>query len=141
MIKQVSVFLENKKGRLSEALEILHKNDINLRSLTIAETTDYGILRLIPNKPELAAAKLKEAGFVVNQTKVLAIEVNDSPGSMLTVIKGLSMSDIDIEYSYCCLPVHEHKVVIILKVSDSEKAIELLRQSSCAKLIEAEAFA
>lgn len=141
MIKQISVFLENKKGRLSEALEILYQNDINLRSLTIAETTDYGILRLIPNKPEQAAQKLKEARFVVNETKVLAIEVNDRPGSMLTVIKGLTMADIDVEYSYCCLPVHEHKVVMILKVSDSEKAIELLRQSSCAKLIEPEEFA
>lgn len=141
MIKQISVFLENKKGRLSEALEILYQNDINLRSLTIAETTDYGILRLISNKPEQAAQKLKEARFVVNETKVLAIEVNDRPGSMLTVIKGLTMADIDVEYSYCCLPVHEHKVVMILKVSDSEKAIELLRQSSCAKLIEPEEFA
>lgn len=140
MIKQVSVFLENKKGRLSEALEILHKNDINLRSLTIAETTDYGILRLIPNKPEQAAEKLKEARFVVNKTKVLAIEVNDTPGSMLHIIKELSMADIDIEYSYCCLPVHEHKAVVILKVSDNQKAIEVLSKSTCAILIQPEAF-
>lgn len=135
MIKQVSVFLENKEGRLANVLEILNDNDINLRSLTVAETSDYGILRLILDKPTEAVEKLKEAGFIVKETTVLALEIEDAAGSMLCAIKELSTHNIAVEYAYSCLPLHEHKVIIIIRVNDTEKAKDVLNKSNCANLL------
>lgn len=138
MIKQVSVFLENKVGRLENILEVLYQYDINLRSISVAETTDYGIIRLILDKPELAIEKLKEAGFMVKETRVLALEISDITGSMLSVIKELSANDISVEYTYSSLPLHGNNVIIIIRVDDNEKAIEVLKDSKNAKLLNIE---
>jgi len=136
MIQQVSVFLENKVGRLQNILQILYDNDINLRSISVAETTDYGVFRLILDKPQLAIEKLKEDGLMVKQTEVLALEIDDEVGSMLGVIKELAQANISIEYTYSCLPVHEDKVIIIIRVDNLEKAIEVLQCSKNAKIVD-----
>lgn len=136
MIQQVSVFLENKVGRLENILQILYDNNINLRSISVAETSDYGVFRLILDKPNLAIEKLKEAGLIVKETVVLALEIDDSPGSMLGVIKELSSNGISVEYTYSCLPIHEDKVIIIIRVDNIEKAVETLKQSNNARMLE-----
>ncbi len=136
MIQQVSVFLENKVGRLENILQILYDNNINLRSISVAETSDYGVFRLILDKPNLAIEKLKQAGLIVKETVVLALEINDSPGSMLGVIKELSSNCISVEYTYSCLPIHEDKVIIIIRVDNIEKAVETLKHSNNARILE-----
>lgn len=137
MIQQVSVFLENKVGRLENILQILYDNDINLRSISVAETTDYGVFRLILDKPELAVEKLKEDGLMVKETDVLAVEIDDKTGSMLNVIKELSQANISIEYTYSCLPLDENKVIIIIRVDDDnlEKATKIIESGNHAKIV------
>lgn len=130
MIKQVSVFLENKVGRLEHVLETFHENNINLCSISVAETTGYGVFRFILDQPAKAVEKLKEAGLMVKETEVLAVEIEDVPGSMLAVIKILSLNNISVEYTYSCLPIHENKVIIIIRVDDNEKAMKVLKESN-----------
>lgn len=133
MISQVSVFLENKPGRLEKVLQILKDNKINLRSISVAETSDYGIFRLILDKPKAAVEKLKEAGFIVKETQVLGLEIEDIEGAMLNVIREMAANDISIEYTYTCLPIHNKKVIIIVRVDEMEKAKEVLKNSSNCK--------
>lgn len=135
MISQVSVFLENKPGRLEKVLQILNDNEINLRSISVAETSDYGIFRLILDKPVEAVERLKEAGFVVKETNVLGLEIDDTKGAMLNVIKELAANKISIEYTYTCLPIHNKKVIIIVRVDEMEKAKELLKDSENCRLL------
>jgi len=97
MVKQVSVFLENKEGRLVRALKYLGENSINIRALSIAETADFGILRLIVDKPEKASSVLKNAGFRVIETDVLAVEVSDEPGGLAQILGYLAKEKINIE--------------------------------------------
>lgn len=135
MTQQVSVFLENKVGRLEYILQILYDNDIDLRSISVAETSDYGVFRLILDKPQIAIEKLKEAGLIVRETEVLALEIDDAPGSMLRVIKELTAGGISVEYTYSCLPIHEDKVIIIIRVDNLEKAVKSLQSSNSAKIV------
>ena len=100
LIKQISIFLENKSGRLAEVLNILGKNNIDLIAISISDTTDFGILRLIVNKPEEAEKVLQESGCTVNSTEVLAVSVEDKPGSLAEVLAVLARESIDIEYLY-----------------------------------------
>ncbi|MDK2823360.1 MAG: hypothetical protein PWQ67_264 [Clostridia bacterium] len=126
MIKQVSIFLENKEGRLGRVLKILGENNINIRALSIAETADFGILRLIVNKPEQALVVLKNAGFLVSETDVLAIEVPDTPGGLAATLEPLAESEINIEYMYAFLAKKSDNAIVIFRVEDSKKAIEVL---------------
>lgn len=135
MISQVSVFLENKPGRLDKVLEILNENEINLRSISVAETSDYGIFRLILDRPKEAAETLKAKGFVVKETDVLALEIEDSKGAMLNSIKELGANDISIEYTYSCLPIENKKVIIILRVDEMERAKVVMKNSSNCRLL------
>lgn len=135
MISQVSVFLENKPGRLENVLQILFDNDIDLRSISVAETLDYGVFRLILDKPALAVAKLKDAGFTVKETDVLGLEIVDKKGSMLNAIKELAANNIDIIYTYSCLPINDDKVIIIVRVDDMERAVDVLKDSKNCRLL------
>ncbi|HZK00635.1 MAG TPA: ACT domain-containing protein [Tissierellaceae bacterium] len=138
MIIQVSVFLENKPGRLEKVLQILYDNEIDIRSISVAETLDYGVFRLILDKPALGVEKLKDAGFTVKETSVLGLEIVDERGSMLKVVKELAVNDIDIEYTYSCLPINEDKVIIIVRVDDIEKAMAVLKDSRSCRLLSCE---
>lgn len=135
MIKQISVFLENKEGRLESVLKILDDHKINMRSLTIAETADYGILRLVVDDPELCMEKLREENFIVRETPVLALGIEDVPGAMLKVIQALAESHINIEYTYSCLPGKKSSVIIIIRVNDNQKASEVLKNTEGVKLL------
>lgn len=129
LVKQISIFLENKSGRLAEVTRILGSSDINISALSIADTTDFGILRLIVNKPEVAEAVLKEKGFTVSCTNVIAIGVEDQPGGLATALDVLDREAIGIEYMYAFVGKTSSEALVILRVENSEKAIEVLSKN------------
>ena len=134
-IRQLSVFLENKSGRLQEVLDILGSENINITALTIADTTEYGILRLIVNDPENAYKQLKVRGFSVNLTEVLSLSVSHEVGSLSKILEKLSEKNLSIEYMYAfCLG---NKAVIVLRTDDCAKAFEIVRQN-CFTIINEE---
>ena len=126
MVKQISVFLENKEGRLAGVTKALADNGINIRALSIADTTDFGILRLIVNDPDAAYKVLTEAEFTVSIREVLAIGIPDEPGSLAKALQALRRGGVVIEYMYAFLGKAGDKAMVILKVSDNEKTIQAL---------------
>jgi len=127
LIKQLSIFIENKPGRMSEITETLCKNHIDIRALSIADTTDYGILRLIVNKPEEALKSLKEEGITVSLTNVIAIAIPDVTGGLDKAVKVLSSNGIAIEYMYAFLNPKSRTACVIIRVEDNDKAIASLQ--------------
>lgn len=140
-VKQISVFLENKSGRLAEVTQILGSNKINIRALSIADTTDFGILRLIVNNPDAAYTALREAGFMVSVTEVLAVEVPDSPGGLAGVLATLGSQSINIEYLYAFVTKASADALVIFRVEDCDRAIEVLQANRINVLDEAEVYA
>ncbi|MBQ2676982.1 MAG: ACT domain-containing protein [Clostridia bacterium] len=126
IIKQLSVFVENKKGRMAEITDILAKNDIDIRALSIADTTDYGILRLIVDNPQKAQETLKSAGMTVTLTGVIAIAIPDKPGGLSSAVKVLSEKDIQIEYMYAFLNPTDDTAFVIMRVENEDNAIDAL---------------
>ena len=137
IIKQLSVFLENKAGRLTEVTGILGENNISISALSIAETADYGVLRMIVDNPDKAILALKENELSVHITDVICIVTPDTPGSLHTVIQYLSDYDINVAYMYGYS--HDNKASIIMKVNDPNKAVEILQKKQIA-LISADQF-
>ena len=127
IIKQVSVFVENKPGRLAAVTEKLYENGINIRAFTIAEAGDFGIIRMVVDKTEDAHRVLKENGFTVSLTRVLGVEVEDEPGGLYKIAKALGEEDINIEYVYAFTSGVE-KAMIILRVDNIDKAIKVLEK-------------
>ncbi|HIZ17441.1 MAG TPA: ACT domain-containing protein [Firmicutes bacterium] len=126
IIKQLSIFVENKEGRLSEITQTLADNGIDIRALSIADTTDYGILRLIVNDPDKALKALKGEGMTVSLTDVIAIAVPDTPGGLNKAVKVLSSDNISIEYMYAFLNPRKDTAFVILRVENNERAIKAL---------------
>ena len=126
MVKQISVFLENKEGRLADVTQTLGENSINIRALSIADTTDFGILRMIVNDPDKALAALKAADFTVSIKEVLAIGIVDEAGSLSKALRKLQENGIVIEYMYAFSGKSGDKPLVILKLSDNIKAVEVL---------------
>lgn len=122
MAKQISVFLENKAGRLSHVTRVLGEAGINIRALSIADTSDFGILRIIVSDPEKAYRILKEANFTVSETEVIAVQVPDSPGGLAAVLEQMSDANLNIEYLYAFLGTSESDALVIFKVEDFERA-------------------
>jgi hypothetical protein len=127
MIKQVSVFVENKPGRLAAVTEKLYERGINIRAFTIAEAGDFGIIRMVVDKTDDAYNVLKEAGFTVSLTNVMAVEVEDRPGALYEIAKALGDEGINIEYVYA-FTSEKHKALIILRVDESERAKKILEK-------------
>ncbi len=125
-VKQISVFLENKSGRLANLTDVLGRAGINIRALSIADTSDFGILRLIVNKPEEAFKVLKEAGFTASLTDVIAVEVEDRPGGLAAVLRVLESSGINIEYLYAFLAKSSNNALVVFRVEQLDQAITLL---------------
>lgn len=126
LVKQISVFLENKSGRLADVTRTLGENSINIRALSIADTTDFGILRLIVNRPDDAYRILKESGFTVSETDVIAVEIDDNPGGLGKVLKLMDDYQINIEYLYAFLEKKNKEALVVFRVEQVEKAIEAL---------------
>lgn len=125
-IKQVSVFLENTKGRLAEITRLLADNNVDLKAMSIAETADFGILRVIVEDPENAVAILKGKGFIASITDVVAVELNDRPGGFADVLEILSKEGIDVNYVYSTIHSKKDTAMIVLKVEEPGKVIDIL---------------
>lgn len=126
LVKQISVFLENKEGRVAQVTQILSDSKINIRALSIADTTEFGILRLIVDKPEKAEEALKNEGFTVSITEVIAISIEDEPGGLAKALELLHENKISVEYIYAFISKTSHRANVILRVESCERAIESL---------------
>ena len=126
IINQISIFVENKRGRLAEITKVLQDNSIDIRALCIADTKDFGILRIIVDNPDKAVEVLKEDGFTVSLTKVIGIGIDDTPGGLHAAMAELDKEEISVEYMYAFLSRSEKTAYVILRVEDNEKAIEVL---------------
>lgn len=127
-VEQISVFVENRPGKLVEVLEILSANNIDLRALSIADTADFGVLRLIVNKPREALEVLREADFATSVTEVLSVSIEDAPGSLARVLRYLSDAGIGVEYIYAFVAHEKDKAYVIVRVEDNEKAAGVLKE-------------
>ena len=128
-IRQISVFLENTTGRLSEVTRTLAKAGINLRAISIADTADFGILRIIVDKTDDAVKALNNAGFTTRLTDVAAVVIEDVPGSLSNLLEHFHKSQINIEYLYASLEGKGGKAVVIFKLENFEKGIKILKDS------------
>jgi hypothetical protein len=125
-IDQISVFVENKPGKLVEVIETLGTKGIDLRALSIADTSDFGILRIIVDDPQKALEALKEADCVTSVNKVIAVSVDDTPGSLAKVLRLLSDDGISVEYVYAFITHEQGKAFVIIRVENNDKAIRIL---------------
>jgi len=123
--KQLSVFIENRQGRLGEVLDVLKANKVNILSLSLADTTEYGLLRLIVSDPFLGKEKLAEDGFSTMLTDVLVLKINHEAGSLQELLKVLADDDVNIEYMYG-LSIDGDEASVVLKASNLEKADKIL---------------
>ena len=121
MIMQLTVFLENSEGRLADLCRTLADANINMSALTIAETSDYGLVRIICDDVFRAVDVLEEAGFRATKTKVLAVEVPDRPGALAELLEALGKTDVNIEYGYCFLS-NGDKAIDVLKINPAHRA-------------------
>ena len=128
--RQLSVFLENKAGRLQEVLEVLGSQNINITALTIADTTEYGIVRLIVSDPENGHKLLKSRGYSVNLTEVISLLISHEPGTLASMLKKFSDENLSIEYMYAfCLG---EKAIIVLRTENPSKAFEVIERNNFA---------
>lgn len=126
MVYQISAFLENRAGQFAEITKILAENSIDLRAISIAETADYGILRMIVGNAEKTTSILMQHGYLLSMTPVLVISVPDQPGGIAPVLATLAEGNIDIEYMYSLFTHVEGKAYIVFRVSEAEKFTSLL---------------
>ena len=125
-VEQISIFIENKSGRLAEVTTILGSSGVNIRALSLADTSDFGILRLIVNDREKAIAALRDKGFTVSKTEVVAVEVPDQPGGLAGILHVLDKDSINVEYMYAFVERCGANAVIIFRFDETEKAIASL---------------
>lgn len=128
LVEQIAVFLENKSGRLAEITSILADNEINIRALSVADTADFGILRLIVDKVEKAKTVLRENGFTVGKTQVIAVEVEDRTGGLARVLQCIKNAGINVEYMYAFVNKTGENAVLIFRFEKMEQAIETLQK-------------
>jgi len=128
-IKQIFVFLENKAGRLGEVTKALAQAQINIRALSIADTADFGILRLIVDKEHEAIKALNDAGFTTKVTDVIAVEIEDKPGGLAKVMELFQKKNISIDYLYASLEGKEGKAVVIFKLEDHQKGLQIIKEN------------
>ncbi|MDI3280932.1 MAG: ACT domain-containing protein [Bacillota bacterium] len=133
-VKQLSIFLENRAGRLAEVTRTLGQHGINIRALSIADTSEFGILRLIVNQPDRAVQVLREAGFAVSITEVIAVEVPDRPGGLARVLEALREGGHNIEYLYAFVEKASEDALVIMRVEDIPGAVQTLRQAGISVL-------
>lgn len=138
MIKQISVFIENTAGRLADFTRLLGENHIDMISLSIADTTNFGILRGIVRAPEEAARVIREAGYTARVSDVLAVEVPDRPGGLNEVLACLTESGVGVEYLYSFMRDKGRQAFIILRADDEDRAIAALRARGVTMLSQEE---
>lgn len=139
-IRQISVFIENELGRLYEVTRLLGDNNLNIRALSLADTSDFGIIRLIVNDPQKAHDVLKAANFTVGINEVLAVELPDVPGGLADVLGYISENGINIEYMYAFVNNSRKDAVMVFRFNDTDTALKVLENSKYTVLDEAKIF-
>ena len=129
MVKQISIFLENKCGRMIRISDVLGEAGINIRALSIADTSDFGILRLIVDQPDKACTVLREKGFMASVTEVIAVEVPDVPGGLARVLTPLETAGINIEYLYAFVQKRTEDALILMRVENIPAALQALQEN------------
>jgi len=129
LVKQLSIFLENRSGRLSEVTQVLGDAKVNIRALSLADTSDFGILRLIVDRPDEACNILKKIGFTIRETDVLAVEVADQPGGLSRVLDRFASSGVNVEYMYAFVHKGEN-AILIFRFDRTDQAIEILNKNN-----------
>ena len=133
-IKQISVFLENNAGRLGEVTRVLSNAGINLRAISIADTADFGILRVIADRCDDALKALNDAGFTTRISDVVAVEIDDKPGSLAAVMELFQKTNVNIEYLYASLEGDAGKAVVIFKLEDHQLGLRILKDNGITLL-------
>lgn len=137
-IRQISVFIENRAGRLETVAKRLGEAGINIRALSLADTSDFGILRLIVNQPEAASELLRREGFTIRLTDVVAVEIPDVPGGLAGVLSILGQKGINVEYMYAFVEKRQGKAVVIFRFENLELAVQTLEAGAVRLLTEAD---
>ena len=137
-IKQLTVFVQNKKGTVVSVTDILSKNNVNLRALSIAETQDFGILRLIVNDENTAEAVLAEQGYVIKVIDVVGVKIGDEPGKLTEALSVLDKADINVEYMYAFMARTEKHAYVVLRVEDNAVAEKVLTEAGFKMITEAD---
>jgi hypothetical protein len=133
-VKQISVFLENKKGRLAEVTKTLFHEKINIRALSLADTADFGVLRIIVDNPERSLTVLKSHGFVAQVTEVIAVEVEDRPGGLSQILEVLDQDNVNVEYMYAYVEKSRENAIVICRIDDRERALQILEKNGITTL-------
>jgi hypothetical protein len=128
-VEQISIFLENKSGRLAEVTGILAEAEVNIRALALADTSDFGVLRLIVSDTARAKDALRAKGFTVSRTDVVAVEVDDRPGGLHRILEILHNSAINVEYMYAFVQQSGNNAVMIFRFDDIDRAVQVLRDN------------
>jgi hypothetical protein len=129
-VEQISIFLENKAGRLADVTRILAEANVNIRALSLADTSDFGILRLIVNDNNKAKEQLKKAGFTVGKTDVVAVEVEDQPGGLAYILRILHKANVNVEYMYAFVQQSGANAVLIFRFDNLDEAIRILKDNN-----------
>ncbi len=127
--EQISIFLENTTGRLAEVTGILARAGVNIRALSVADTSDFGVLRLIVDDNEKARASLSENGFTVGKTHVVAVEIADKPGGLHHILEILDRAGVNIEYMYAFVQPGKHSAIMIFRFDRTDEAISVLQSA------------
>ncbi|MBU1001279.1 MAG: ACT domain-containing protein [Proteobacteria bacterium] len=129
-VDQISIFLENRAGRLAEVTRVLAESGVNIRALSLADTSDFGILRLIVSDFDQAKTVLKENGFTVGRTTVVAVEVPDKPGGLHSILGMLSGNSVNVEYMYAFVQQSGKNAIMIFRFDRTDQAIKLLTEAN-----------
>ena len=139
-VKQISVFIENQPGKLAEATRYIADHGINLRAMSIADTKDFGILRVICDDPEIAGEKLREGGSITNITEVIAVGIKDAPGSLATILEIIAKAGVSVEYTYAFLGTRMAGAFMIFRVDDNARAAAALEATGIRTVEQSEMF-
>ena len=133
-VRQISIFMENRAGRLAEVMQLLGDSGVNIRALSLADTSDFGILRLIVNDVDKALNALRKSGHTVSVTDVVAVEVPDRPGGLAGILSPLSQAGINVEYMYAFVEKATDKAVVIFRFEDVESALKAIKKAGISVL-------
>ncbi|MFH7325364.1 ACT domain-containing protein [Desulfurivibrio sp. C05AmB] len=137
-VRQIAIFLENRSGRLADITHTLARNDINIRALSLADTADFGILRMVVSDTDKAAKALKEDGFTVGVTEVTAVEVPDQPGSLNAILQVVNKAKLNVEYMYAFTQQSGDTGLLLFRFDDPEAALRAFREAGCKLLSDEE---
>jgi hypothetical protein len=133
-VRQISIFLENKKGRLAEVTRLLAARGVNIRALSLADTADFGVLRIIVDDPDACLAALKTNGIIAQVTEVLAVETEDKPGGLSQVLAALEGAGLNVEYMYAYVEKKKANAIVICKIDDKDRAAAVLKENGIGTL-------